>query len=176
MKIPKNAELKFKGKIFDVYQWQQEMFDGTFETFEMLKRSDTVIVIPIVDGKFLINEEEQPRKPKFYTFPCGRIDNNEKTEEAVKRELLEETGYEAENLELLMNFDPEHKIEWTVHVFIAKNCKKIAEQKLDAGEKITTKLVDFDELVKIMKEGNYWGSELTMYMLNNKEKFKEILK
>ncbi len=176
MKIPKNAELKFKGKIFDVYQWQQEMFDGTFETFEMLKRPDTIVVIPVVGNSFLINEEEQPRKPKFYTFPCGRVNNNEKPEESAKRELLEETGYEGENLELLMQFDPEHKIEWTVHVYIAKNCKKITEQKLDAGEKITNLLVDFDELSKIMKSGDYWGTEITMYMLNNKEKFKEMLK
>ncbi len=40
MKIPPNAKRVFKGIIFDVYQWQQKMFDGSKETFEMLKRAN----------------------------------------------------------------------------------------------------------------------------------------
>ena len=37
MKVPKQAKRVFKGVIFDVYQWEQEMFDGTKEIFEKLK-------------------------------------------------------------------------------------------------------------------------------------------
>jgi len=33
MKIPKDAKLVFKGKIFDVYQWQQKVYDGTTVTY-----------------------------------------------------------------------------------------------------------------------------------------------
>ncbi len=46
--IPEQAELKFRGVIFDVYQWPQEMFDGSVETFEMLRRADTVKIIAIL--------------------------------------------------------------------------------------------------------------------------------
>ncbi len=46
--IPEQAELKFHGVIFDVYQWPQEMFDGSTETFEMLRRADTVKIIAIL--------------------------------------------------------------------------------------------------------------------------------
>ncbi len=34
--IPDHATCVFRGMLFDVYQWQQEMFDGSIETFEML--------------------------------------------------------------------------------------------------------------------------------------------
>ena len=44
--IPANAKKVFHGVIFDVYQWEQEMFDGTKEIFEKLKRPDTVVVFP----------------------------------------------------------------------------------------------------------------------------------
>lgn len=37
MKLPPQAKKVFTGQIFDVYQWEQEMYDGSFETFEMLK-------------------------------------------------------------------------------------------------------------------------------------------
>lgn len=38
--IPEQAGCVFHGEIFDVYQWQQEMFDGSYERFEMLRRPD----------------------------------------------------------------------------------------------------------------------------------------
>lgn len=38
--IPENAKLVFKGKIFDTYQWEQEMYDGSRVTFEKIKRPD----------------------------------------------------------------------------------------------------------------------------------------
>lgn len=37
-KIPDHAELVFKGVLHDVYQWQQEAFDGSFLTFEAIRR------------------------------------------------------------------------------------------------------------------------------------------
>lgn len=53
MKIPEDAKLVFKGVIFDVYQWEQEMFDGTYETFEAIKRVGTVQIIPTIGDKAL---------------------------------------------------------------------------------------------------------------------------
>lgn len=38
--IPPNAQRVFSGKIFDVYQWPQPLFDGSIATFEVAKRLD----------------------------------------------------------------------------------------------------------------------------------------
>lgn len=35
--IPSFAKKVFKGIMFDVYQWQQKMFEGKLETFEKMK-------------------------------------------------------------------------------------------------------------------------------------------
>lgn len=61
----------------------------------MISREGSVTVIPVVGDKILINFEEQPSKPPFFGTPGGRVDEGEDFEEAAKRELLEETGYEA---------------------------------------------------------------------------------
>src|SRR3989344_6006543 len=97
MNIPPQAKRVFKGVIFDVYQWEQKMFDGTTTTFEKLKRPDTVVVFPILpDGRILLTEQEQPGKQLFIGATGGRVDENEDILESAKRELLEESGYKAE--------------------------------------------------------------------------------
>jgi ADP-ribose pyrophosphatase len=71
MKIPKEAKLVFKGVIFDVYQWQQKMFDGSFETFEMLKRPNTVEIIATQGDKILLSHQSQPNKKDFLSLFGG---------------------------------------------------------------------------------------------------------
>ena len=65
MKVPSQAKRVFKGIIFDVYQWEQELFDGSKQTFEMLKRPDTVEVIAVKDGSILMSRQSQPNKHDF---------------------------------------------------------------------------------------------------------------
>jgi hydrolase, NUDIX family len=61
MKIPKNATKVFSGKTFDVYQWEQEMFDGSKKIFEKLKRNDSLDIIAInKNNEIYILEEEHP--------------------------------------------------------------------------------------------------------------------
>lgn len=159
--IPPQAKRVFKGQIFDVYQWSQEMYDGTTQTFEKLVRPDTVVVFPILeDGTILLTEQEQPGKEKFIGSAGGRIDEGEDILSAAKRELLEETGYEASEFIL---WDAQHvtsKIDWVVFTFIAKGLKKVSEQNLDNGEKITLKPVNFDDFLDIATQTNFIDKEI----------------
>ncbi len=148
--IPEDASRVFKGEIFDVYQWQQEMFDGSFGTFEMLKRSDTVKVIAIKNGKVVICEEQQPHTKVFFDVPSGRHDVEGETElDAAKRELLEETGMTFAKWKLIAIEQPHTKIDWFVYIFLASDFIDQTEQKLDAGEKITVHLKSFEEAVEL---------------------------
>ena len=45
--MPEHAKKVFSGVMFDVYQWEQEMYDGSTATFEKLTRPDTAQVIPV---------------------------------------------------------------------------------------------------------------------------------
>src|SRR5260221_6819606 len=95
---PPNAERKFKGAIMDFWQWEQPLYDGTTQTFECVTRPDTVSVIPFIDSEtVLLTRQEQPhKKAAFIDFPGGRLDGTESMEEGMRRELLEETRYRAE--------------------------------------------------------------------------------
>ncbi len=141
--LPENATRVFKGVMFDTYQWEQELFDGTKATFEKLKRPDTVVVFPILpDGKILLTQQEQPGKQPFIGATGGRVDEGEDTVAAAKRELLEESGYEAEEFILWDAQHPTSKIDWVVYTFIAKGLKKVADVfgvSLIGGDSVKTK-------------------------------------
>jgi len=171
--IPKEAKLVFKGVLFDVYQWQQEQFDGTEKTFEKLKRKNSVNIIPVLDdGNILLIDEEQPERGTFITVPGGQIDEGEKPEGAARRELREETGYTCQSLELWLTVQPYgNKIDWTVYNFIARGCANTDNQKLDSGEKITLKPVTLDQFFDIaMHDPKYRNTEITLALLRASQK------
>ncbi len=145
---PSHAKKIFTGEMFDVYQWPQKMFDGSTKTFERLKRADTATVIPIThEGKIIIANESQPGTKASIDLITGRIEEGETALAGAKRELFEETGYQAKEWVLLEALQPVGKIDWVVYYFIAKDCKKIAEQNLDGGEKIKLMYVNFEKFI-----------------------------
>ncbi len=155
MKIPKEAKLMFKGVIFDVYQWEQKMFDGSTETFEMLDRPDTVEIISVIGDKILISEQQQPNSPVFLSLFGGRVDEGEEPLHAAKRELLEEAGHTSDDWELIRSYEPYSKMQWTVYIYVARNSKETAKQNLDAGEKIKVVPVGFDEFLDIVDSEDF---------------------
>ncbi len=148
--LPPEAKRVFKGIIYEVYQWDQAMFDGSREVFEMLKRPDTVKVIAVKDDKLVILEQEQPRLGHFFDIPGGRHDVESETElDAAKRELLEETGMSFKTWRLLEAAQPFTKIESFVYVFLATDFETQIEPTPDSGEKITTHLKTLAETIAL---------------------------
>jgi ADP-ribose pyrophosphatase len=145
--IPKEAKQVFKGQIFDVYQWQQKLFNGTTATFEMLRRPDTVEIIAIDDDDQIVTiDEDQPGGVKRRGhLPIGRVDQaDESILVAAQRELLEETGLIFKDWRLLEAKQPETKIEWFVYVFVASTKLSQEAQRLDAGERIAVRHTSFE--------------------------------
>lgn len=166
--IPEQAELKFSGEIFDVYQWPQEMFDGSIEAFEMLDRTDTTIVIAIKDDKIIVTRQKQPRKDWFYAYPGGRIDKDDADELAgAKRELLEETGMKFANWKLINAKQPYTKINWIVYTFLATDFLEQGTQHLDAGEMIDVLELSFDGFVELLQRPD--ASDLQLNFIDYKQ-------
>lgn len=146
-KIPKHAKIVFSGIIFDVYHWEQEMFDWSFATFEAIKRKPWITVLPITKGgKILYIKELQPHMDDYATgIVCWWCEKWENPDLAASRELEEETWYKAEEMIKLSVYDDfwtYKKIEGERHLYLALWCEKTSEQKLDAWEKIDTFEVD----------------------------------
>ena len=174
---PEDAKIVFRGKIFSIVQWTQKMYDGTYSTFERIIRPSTAMVIPIKsDGKIILSKQEQPGLKPFIGLVGGVVNLDENPENAAKRELLEESGYEAENWILWDQVQLSEKIEWTVYTYIAKNLKVKQNPTPDNGEKIETFEVTFEEFIQFTHNENFRDIEIALKihrMENNKEKMME---
>jgi ADP-ribose pyrophosphatase len=180
--IPVEAKLVFKGVIFEVWQWQQKMFDGTAKTFERIWRPPTVEVIATVGSKILIEYQDQPDNKNIVNLVSGRADQGTDMLEEAKRELLEETGYQSNDWRLFWKHGGSGKVLHDVYFFIARDCKKVSEQKLDAGAKIETKLISFEDFLELPNEPRFRTSpQFVNYLLQLKfdakkrEEFKNLL-
>ena len=68
-----------------------------------------------------------------------------------------------------------NKIIWTVYIYIAKDCFYKQPPELDAGEKITTRLISFDEFLMLSEDKSFYESELKSSLLRARydKKFRE---
>ena len=172
--VPEHAECVFKGKVYSTYQWQQELFDGSFTTFEMLKRADTVQAIIIKNDTIVACHEEQPHKGSFIGIPGGCHDYENETElEAVQREVKEETGFICKNWKLLHCYQKHSKIEQFTYIFLAWDVIEQHEQQLDAGEKIKVKLYSLQDFKTLLDDPTNRSTK--MRLLENIYSIEELL-
>jgi 8-oxo-dGTP pyrophosphatase MutT (NUDIX family) len=87
-------------------------------------------------------------------IPGGIVDPGESPLEAAHRELLEETGYEAERWTSLGSVSPNPAIQRNrLHCFLAEGCRHVAAQSLDPGEDIRVELHAMSELRRKLAAG-----------------------
>jgi 8-oxo-dGTP pyrophosphatase MutT (NUDIX family) len=86
-------------------------------------------------------------------IPGGCVDPTDKSlEDAIARELLEETGYEFSSYDYLGKISPNPSTNnnW-MHMYLARGGRKIKEQSLDHNEEIEVELVSIEELKRLIK-------------------------
>lgn len=158
------------------------MFDGSTKIFEAVQRHDTVIILASYKNKVVLLKQRQPNTDWFYCTPSGRMDiPGEKPKDAALRELREETGMVPSKLVLWKKITKIGKVKSTIYIYAAQNCKLVGPQKLDNGEKIVVKLVNFEQYLNLSKKPNHYIQEslndLFMARLDKKykEKYKKII-
>lgn len=95
-----------------------------------------------------------------WELPGGCVDATDKDyEAAIRRELLEETGYEFDEVTNLGRISANPSTDSNLmHMFIATGGKKTREQQLDANEEIEIIELSFDELYKLINENKIMQS------------------
>lgn len=134
-----------------------ELSDGTvhdFQTFDREGQEYAGVVALTPDNQAIIIEQFRPGPEQMMLdIPGGFVDEGETPEQAAARELEEETGYKAGNLEYLGKVykDPYNNATW--HFFLATDCVETGKgQALEETEEAGLKLISIDEFIANAKQ------------------------
>ncbi|SIN87155.1 NUDIX hydrolase [Chitinophaga niabensis] len=109
-------------------------------------------------------------------IPGGVIDATDASPEtAMKRELLEETGYAFSEVHSLGAVSPNPSVNTNLtHMFLALGGKKVQEQQLDHNEEIEVILVDVAEVEQLLKDHQFLQSLHVSCLFYALQKYREL--
>jgi ADP-ribose pyrophosphatase len=145
---------------FDVRRDDVRLPDGTETDYHYVDEPPAVVVVPFVadtevedEGEsnqlVVIEEWRQAVGRVSRGLPAGTTeDDDTDLEAAARRELAEETGYEAETMEPLLSSEPINGVANAVHhYFVARGCTPTGNQELDFNESIRVSTRPYDALL-----------------------------
>jgi len=137
----------FKNQWYYLRKDEVRLPDGkVIDDYFVSVRPEVVLTFALTEGnKVLLVRQYKHGLQRIVTeLPGGFYDKSEEhPKDAAARELLEETGYMAGNMEeIAVLADNPTKDTNYIHVFFARNCRKVAEQNLDETESIEVLEVD----------------------------------
>jgi 8-oxo-dGTP pyrophosphatase MutT (NUDIX family) len=129
---------------------------GKEHDFLVLDSRDWINVVPVTPAGnlVLIRQFRHGTASLVWEIPGGMVDDDESPEQAARRELLEETGYEAEDMAFLGAVHPNPAIQNNrCHTFLARNVHPRQAQRLDGSEDIEVQEAPWSEVSRMVDQG-----------------------
>jgi ADP-ribose pyrophosphatase len=127
-----SSKLSYKGKVFSVFTDKVQEPGGHINVRDVIRHNGSVVILAVDESKNPgdpeILFERQYRHAAgqvLIELPAGRVEPNEPTLAAAKRELIEETGYRAKRWTLLTKYfaSPGFLGEW-MQIYLARDIRE----------------------------------------------------
>lgn len=131
--------------------------DGAvIDDFYTVTIPDAALIVALTsDRKVLLKSEYRYAcKEEVIECPAGMVNPGEDPADTARRELLEETGYISDDWTYLgPTWESTSKLTNKMHLFLAKNCTRVSNQKLDENEHIDVMSIPFEQAVDWIMQG-----------------------
>ena len=167
-----SSKVLYKGKFINLIEEYYLLPNNILIKREKIIKNnnkEAVIIIAITnEDKYILVSQNRINELTTLEFPSGYVEENESIIAASSRELLEETGYESNNIKILDNYYSQIGIDSSiVNIVVASNCTKITNQNLGRYEYIKYDEFTFEELKELINQNyiNGCGNKLAFYEL-----------
>lgn len=159
--------LLLQARRFRVVEVQETTQDGTRRPREVIRHAGSVAVVPIVDQQHvcLIRNFRVSVGKTLVEIPAGTLEPDEDPRAAAFRELTEETGYSADNLELLAAcYLSPGILDELMHVYRATGLT-LGQAAREPGEQIENLIVTWDEALEMIRNGTIQDAKTIVGLL-----------
>jgi ADP-ribose pyrophosphatase len=144
----------FRGTRFDVQSIALKRRSGGLMHREVVVPSNAVVVLPMLDDEtvVLIRNERFAVGQTLWELPAGTLEDGENPALCAGRELLEETGYAAAEVQRLIEFYPTPGFcTELLTAYLARDLT-FRGQDLDETERITTEAVPLNQSIQMVRD------------------------
>ncbi|MFO7945295.1 MAG: NUDIX hydrolase [Armatimonadota bacterium] len=148
----------FKGNLLNLRLDKVSQSDGRKASREVVEHPGAAAIVPVfAEGDvLLVHQWRQPIQKITLEIPAGTLDPGEDPEECARRELAEETGYEATQMHLLasMSLTPGYSTE-IIHTYLATGLESVepGRWKPDDDENLAMVTMPLSEAVSKCSKG-----------------------
>jgi ADP-ribose pyrophosphatase len=149
---------EYRTPFFEAGYDRVERPDGSRGDYCWVDPVDGVTVVALDAGQVVPVEEYRPRHRRtFLTVPGGAVDAGEDVRAAARRELREESGYEADTVEYVRSYYPDGWVRHRRHVAVATDLSA-GPQELDETEFISVRTLPVEAAFEaVLDSGAGWG-------------------
>ena len=149
-----NSKLIYDGKVVKLYVDDVKCPNNNISKREIVKHNGGVCILAIIDNKVILEKQYRYAYDEIlYELPAGKLEKNEDSKEAGKRELLEETGYKAEKLISYGQMYPtcgySNEI---IYLYVAEDISK-TNRHLDEDEAIDIEFIELEKVIEMIQNG-----------------------
>lgn len=141
--------------------------DGARIEYGVLESAGFVAVVPVTErGVLLVRQWRQPVGGFTLELPGGSLEKGENPQETVRKELLEETGYRAENLSHLVSVhtSPGRSTE-VCHLFRCRAVRTLSGPQPEPTEFISAVELPLAEAVEKVYSGEITAATTVLGLL-----------
>lgn len=171
-----SSEDIFKGFILDVKKDIVRLPNGNTASRELIRHIGAVCVVPVTDDGNVIMERQfrYPIDQIITEIPAGKLDSKDEDRlDAIKRELREETGYEADNwIDMGIYYPAPAYSDEKITMYLARGLRR-GERELDDDEFLNIIEVPLEELKNDIMSGKITDGKTQVAILKAFQILKE---
>jgi ADP-ribose pyrophosphatase len=151
------TERLYRGRIFELERRKSRSPRGdAIHDFDVIRSVDWVNIVPLTEDRRVVMVRQFRHGIATFTLevPGGMVDADETPIAAARREMIEESGYDGDDVRPLGVIHPNPAIlENRCHTFVAQGVRRVGDCRFDGTEECEVVLVPLDKIPERIRDG-----------------------